>query len=428
MGETMKNIKKSLSVSLVLLSIISVNILSCRPAILKSITVKAEPELRLNLGSNEFKFEEFLSDNAIGKVENMDFFRYKDPTSDVMKFRFHHSLSDLNLDMGNNIENSLDAFKKGLSQTLGNRSFTIPEIKADQLYSVNLGEKIKEALKFPSISKNIPVTGDSIEKTLETPIDFSSIIDTVTFEQEANLAIKIDTDLSNNFSVKITKMELLRENNGELKKWENTSGEANPQMLIGGTELPAKMKLKLTLKISGGNSGENKFISITPSITKDVQEATGVKLDPITQSVDYTFNIESNFQGGTFVEGNIKTGSINLTKENFPSTGVTLTSSLRAEQVNGITLNPITVGDNSLNDQSISNKPLKISGNVEFNVQGATYKKSENEIINCKFDFKIKEFNSIKLKMAEDFKPDFTYKYDIKDLKKWVKQVEFDKL
>lgn len=417
----MKKFNKSMSAIFAFFSLI---ILSCRPAMFKSITVKTEPELKLNLGSTEFKFEKFLSDNAITKIEGMDLFRYKIDEADTdMKFRFHHSVSDLNLDMGNNEELKLGDFQTGMGKTI-NQTFTIPKITGNQTYTIDVGKEIKDRLSFPSQNTNIATTGsEHVVTPASLGINFSNI-QTITFEDGATFDITINT-YSNDFTVKVTEMKLLKADNSEIKSW--TGEDAAPKMPIGGEELPAAMKLELSLKVSGGNPGKTREISINTGVTGDVQKATGVTLDPIAENIGHNIPFETKFGSGEFNKGIIKIGNINFAKPALPagSNGITMNFTVKAKQnsAEGLDID-INEGDNNLQNKTINNNPLKLEGRITVTVQNATYIKPD-KALEAKFDFNITEFKEIELKMGDDFNPNHNYKHNIDSLKDWVNLIRF---
>lgn len=417
----MKKFNKSMSAIFAFFSLI---ILSCRPAMFKSITVKTEPELKLNLGSTEFKFEKFLSDNAITKIEGMDLFRYKIDEADTdMKFRFHHSVSDLNLDMGKNEELKLGDFQTGMGKTI-NQTFTIPKITGNQTYTIDVGKEIKDRLSFPSQNTNIPTTGSEHVVT-PAPLDINfNNIQTITFEDSATFDITINT-YSNDFTVKVTEMKLLKADDSEIKSW--TGEDAAPKMDIGGIELPANMKLQLKLKVSGGNTGETREISINTGVTGDVKKATGVNLDQITKNIDHSIPFETKFGSGEFNKGTINTGSINFSKPALPSgsSGIEMNFTVKAKQnsAEGLDID-INEGNNNLQSKTINNNPLKLEGQITVTVQNATYIKPD-KALEAKFDFNITEFKEIELKMGDNFNPKHNYKHNIDNLKDWVNLIRF---
>ena len=419
----MKKFNKSMSAIFAFFSLI---ILSCRPAMFTSIKVKTEPELKLNLGSTEFKFDKFLSDNAITKIEGMDLFRYKENEADTnMKFRFHHSVSDLNLDMGNNEELKLGDFQTGMGKTI-NQTFTIPKITGNQTYTIDVGKEIKDRLSFPSQSIDVQPTGlEHFVTPAPLDINFSNI-QTITFEDGATFDITINT-YSNDFTVKVTEMKLLKTDNTQIKSW--SEEDAAPKMDIGGIELPANMKLQLKLKVSGGNTGETREISINTGVTGDVKKATGVNLDQITKNIDHSIPFETKFGSGEFQKGKINTGSIKLNAD-LPDgwSGITKTVNVTAKQnqTDGLnfTLNNDNNTDNNLANKAINNNPLKINGTVSLNVVNATYIKPDTDM-KAKFDFNITEFKEIELKMGDNFNPKHNYKHNIDSLKDWVNLIRF---
>lgn len=419
----MKKFNKSMSTIFAFFSLI---ILSCRPAMFKSITVKTEPELKLNLGSTEFKFEKFLSDNAITKIEGMDLFRYKIDEADTdMKFRFHHSVSDLNLDMGNNEELKLGDFQTGMGKTI-NQTFTIPKITGNQTYTIDVGKEIKDRLSFPSQSIDVQPTGlEHFVTPAPLDINFSNI-QTITFEDGATFDITINA-YSNDFTVKVTEMKLLKADDSEIKSW--TGEDAAPKMPIGGEELPANMKLQLKLKVSGGNYGETRPINIKTGVTGDVQKATGVNLGTIEQSIEHSFEFKTNFGSGEFQKGTINTGYIKLNADlpgDWPGITKTVNVTAKQNQTDGLnfTLNNDNNTDNNLANKPINNNPLKINGTVSLNVVNATYIKPD-KALEAKFDFNITEFKEIELKMGDDFNPNHNYKHNIDSLKDWVNLIRF---
>ncbi|UTC63491.1 hypothetical protein E4O05_06300 [Treponema sp. OMZ 787] len=430
------------------LIILAAAILSCKPAIFKGITIKAKPELRLNLGSKDFSFEEFISEKKISEMAGNDpllknLFRYKkDANDNELKFMFHYPVTDLNFNMKTNLEDNLKQFKEGLSKTLENKEFTIPEINKTQSYEVDLSpikeklNKISEFVTFPSFEKSIP-EGDVPSTEISFDLPLGDKFTTLKFKEGAKFNIAITTtDASPDFKVNITNINLLtQEESTTISSWTGTSTAAD--LDIGGDKtLYNNMKLKLTIQTSGGDPAHSGTkLKVTTKITGEIKEATGLKLGEITRDIpEQTLPV-----GGDFQEAEIETGSINITKSpDFSKYGwenIGLNFNINAKQDGGLAeqdggINKaLTVGDNNLNGTRINNNPIKIKGKVKFTINNATYKDVEQPKLNLEFAFNIAKFNYIKVKMPDSFNPSYTYEQPIPEtLKEWVREIDISAL
>lgn len=426
------------------LIILAAAILSCKPAIFKGITIKAKPELRLNLGSKDFSFEEFISEKKISEMAGNDpllknLFRYKkDANDNELKFMFHYPVTDLNFNMKTNIEDNLKQFKEGLSKTLENKEFTIPEINKTQSYEVDLSpikeklNNISEFVKFPSFEQvPIPEVSDTLPE-ISFDLNLGDKFTTLKFKEGAKFNIAITTtttDASSNFIVNITNINLLtQEENPPISSWTGTSTAAD--LDIGGDKtLYNNMKLKLTIQTSGGNpANSGTKLKVTTKITGEIKEATGLNLGTITQNItEQTLPV-----GGDFQEAEIETGSINITKSpEFSEYGwenIDAAFTIKASQENGLN-KTLSLGNNDLKDSKINNGPITIKGSVKFTINNATYKDVGDPKLNLAFTFKIQKFKYIKVKMPDTFNPVYTYEQPIPEtLKEWVREIDISAL
>ncbi|UTC63725.1 hypothetical protein E4O00_07150 [Treponema sp. OMZ 788] len=419
------------------LIILAAAILSCKPAIFKGITIKAKPELRLNLGSKDFSFEEFISEKKISEMAGNDpllknLFRYKkDANDNELKFMFHYPVTDLNFNMKTNIEDNLKQFKEGLSKTLENKEFTIPEINKTQSYEVDLShikDEINKAVTFPAFVAPIHEASGNAGITITRDLNLGSKFESLTFGSGAtfDISTKIE-NASPDFKFNFTKIELLTESEENISSWSDNSIPV--RLNIEDKKLYPKMKLRLTLNTSDGNPSHNgTILKVSTDISGPLKEATGLNLGTITQNItEQTIPVE-----GDFKEALIETGSIVITKSpDFSEYGwenIGLNFNINAEQDGGLN-KALTVGDNNLNGTTINNNPVKIKGNVEFTINNATYKDVGDPKLNLAFTFKIQKFKYIKVKMPDTFNPVYTYEQPIPEtLKEWVKEIYISKI
>lgn len=432
----MKKFNKTTLAILASLSIFSLAMLSCRPAIFKGVKIKAEPELKLNLGSKEFNIDEIL-DRRIKEFSKdnknlKDLFRYKTREEDKdIKFMLHKPLLNQDFNMELNMQSSLEGFQKGLTQTLSDNIFNIPKIEQEMTYEVDLSElqnKINGTLSIPSETKIIiePQTDLSID--IPIPIDAGTNFKTIKFGDASAIEILIEkSNASPNFKVDITKLTLSKEDGTSLSSWEGSS--STPKLDISNKDLPPKMTLNVTVKISGGNPAyTNTILTISPSISGKVKEASGLNLGNIEQDIVYQdINI-----GGNFEEAKIDSGSISIKKEpDFSAYGwknIGIKFDIKTEQESGLKIN-IDKENTSLKDQIINNKPIKISGKAGITITDATYVFVDEPKVNLILSFKVEKCKYIKVKMENTFKPSYTYSQPMPDtLKDWVKEIEIKAL
>lgn len=423
--------------TLLVITISSLIIAACKPALFKSIKVKAEPEFKLNLGSTEFKSDDFLSAKKISELSqgnnkfiNGRFFKYKKNAEDKdVKFLLHYPITDIDFDMNKNTD-VLKKLEEKINKTLENKEFLVPKIDKTKSNEVDLSfvnDLIKDMLVIPDKQTTVP-EGVSNEATLpDIPINFGDKIKTIEFADNAELNIKIEKiNASNNFTLKISKVIFTDENGtNELLKREVSTRSDNLSISLKDITFKNKMKLKLTLKSSGGTFGNNADIKIKTSITGDVKKATGLKIDERTE------NIPKNLLPieGEFKEAEILHGDINI-KQEIPTgwEGISITPQIRAEQEKGLNID-LAVGNNVLNGKKINNKKVNISGTVKIKADNATYVYHKSPKAVFEYNLNITKFTYVDFIMNKDFNPEYEEKKPVSDdLKNWVKEIKFSAL
>lgn len=423
--------------TLLVITISSLVIAACKPALFKSIKVKAEPEFKLNLGSTEFKSDDFLSAKKISELSqgnnkfiNGRFFKYKKNAEDKdVKFLLHYPITDIDFDMNKNTD-VLKKLEEKINKTLENKEFLVPKIdktKANEADLSFVNDLIKDMLVIRDKQTTVP-EGVSGEATLpDIPVNFGDKIKTIEFADNAELNIKIEKiNASNNFTLKISKIIFTDESGAnELLKREVSTLSDNLSISLKDVTFKNKMKLKLTLKSSGGTFGNNADIKIKTSITGDVKKATGLKIDERTENIpENLLPIE-----GEFKEAEILHGGINI-KQEIPTgwEGISITPQIHTYQENGLNI-PLAVGNNDLNGKKINNKKVKISGTVKIKADNATYVYHKSPKAVFKYKLNITKFTYVDFIMNKDFNPEYEEKKPVSDdLKKWVKEIKFSAL
>ena len=423
--------------TLLVITISSLIIAACKPALFKSIKVKAEPEFKLNLGSTEFKSDDFLSAKKISELSqgndkfiNGRFFKYKKNAEDKdVKFLLHYPITDIDFDMNKNTD-VLKKLEEKINKTLENKEFLVPKIdktKANEADLSFINDLIKDMLVIPDKQTTVP-EGVSGEATLpDIPVNFGDKIKTIEFADNAELNIKIEKiNASNNFTLKISKVIFTDESGtNELLKREVSTLSDNLSISLKDVTFKNKMKLKLTLKSSGGTFGNNADIKIKTSITGDVKKATGLKIDERTENIpENLLPIE-----GEFKEAEILHGGINI-KQEIPIgwENISITPQIHAEQENGLN-GTFSTGTNSLNGKKMSNKSVKVNGTVKIKADNATYVYHKSPKTVFTYNLKITKFTYVDFIMNKDFNPEYEEKKPVSDdLKKWVKEIKFSAL
>ena len=415
---------------------------SCKQGFFKKVRIKASPELRLNLGTREIKLSDFISEKKINEeikkmgdgLNKLKVYEYspKEHPQDL-HYLMHFPVFDIDLNMNENFE-AIKKINDGLSSGLKETEFKVPKI--NQSKSLTIPLDINDTiLKSFNKSGNIPLSFPSVEYEMEMPIpnpieiSFEDSFSSLTFGTPASLKFSIAAeDASPSFKILIT--------NAELKKMDGTlissyTGAAETaEVDLSNKTIPNKCKMYLSLKMQGGEPGHLFTPKLKREITGKIKRVDGIKLGPIEHTISTT-SIElgaNNFDSAKISEGNIKY-SISL-----PSglTGFTISPFIKISQGNGgLNCDMTALASEQTKDlagKTINNQNINISGKINISANGAVYEYTDNMNAEVKFDVNINKFAWVKLKMAEDFKPEYDYDQDITEIKKLVKKIKFNEL
>lgn len=413
---------------------------SCRFSMFKKVEVKAKPELELNLGSAEFKTEDFISAKKISEMAgNQDLekkiFKYKESENDnTLRFLFHHSIPDLGMDMSNNMD-ELKNLEKGIEQSI-EKKFDIPDVENSnkkEITSQEINDKLIEAFnkREPELVDIYEQGTTSNTNIPESGADYSNIFQSAEFGEDSELEITGEpVGASDDFDINLTKAEIKKHDGTIIKTWQSSDPAGSKKVIldVSNMQIPSQLKIKMEGKVSGGISGKQIKLKIKVKFTKGrLKRVTGLNIDPYTYTID-PINVS---MPQDFKEAKIKEGKLVFTKT-FPAgwSGLNIdTSAIKAEQAGGLQLIGLTEGDNSLDGKTITENPLTVSGSVTISAVNANYEFSETEKAEFKFDLKVKEFDYVKVRMPNDFKLEHEETKQMPDeIKKWVKEIHFPKL
>lgn len=415
---------------------------SCKQGFFKKVRIKASPELRLNLGTREIKLSDFISEKKINEeikkmgdgLNKLKVYEYspKEHPQDL-HYLMHFPVFDIDLNMNENFE-AIKKINAGLSSGLKETEFKVPKI--NQSKSLTIPLDINDTiLKSFNESSNIPLSFPSLEYEMETDIpgpieiSFEDSFSSLTFGTPASLKFSIAAeDASPSFKILITKIELKDMDENRISGY--TGAAETAEVDLSNKTIPNKCKMYLSLKMQGGEPGHSFTPKLKKEITGKIKRVEGIKFDTIEHTISTT-SIElgaNNFDSAEISEGKIKY-SISLPPG---LTGFTISPFIKISQGDG-GLNfamPALASEQTKNlaGETINNQNINISGKINISANGAVYEYTDNMNAEVKFDVNINKFAWVKLKMAEDFKPEYDYDQDITEIKKLVKKIKFNEL
>lgn len=419
---------------------------SCSQNLFKKIRIKASPELRLNLGTRDILSKDFMSAEIIneeikkmgGGLENLKVYEYSPKESpENIHYLIHYPVFDMDLNMSENFD-AIKKLNEELSLGLQETTFTVPKIQNTQSSTLplDINDTILKSFNKKSdipLPSSLPAYEMGRDTDVEIPdpfeINFEDSFSSLTFDTQASLKFSISAEgASSNFKILITKIELKTTEGGQLSSFTGAAEIAD--LDLSGKTLPSKFKMYLSVRMQGGTPGHPFIPKLKQQITGRIKKVVGIKLDPI----EHIINTEklnlgvSNFDSAKISEGKIKY-SISL-----PAgwTGFTISPHINISQGSGgLDLDIAASGTEqtkSLIGNTINNKDIDISGKIIISANGATYEYTDNMNAEVKFDVNVNKFEWVKLKMAEGFKLEYDYNQDITEIKKWVKQIDFNGL
>ena len=415
---------------------------SCKQGFFKKVRIKASPELRLNLGTREIKLSDFISEKKINEeikkmgdgLNKLKVYEYspKEHPQDL-HYLMHFPVFDIDLNMNENFE-AIKKINDGLSSGLKETEFKVPKI--NQSKSLTIPLDINDTiLKSFNKSGNIPLSFPSVEYEMETDIpypieiSFEDSFSSLTFGTPASLKFSIAAEgASPSFKILITKIELKDMDENRISGY--TGAAETAEVDLSNKTIPNKCKMYLSLKMQGGEPGHSFTPKLKKEITGKIKRVEGIKFDTIEHTISTT-SIElgaNNFDSAEISEGKIKY-SISLPPG---LTGFTISPFIKISQGDGgLNFNMAASAaeqTESLVGKTINNQNINISGKINISANGAVYEYTDNMDAEVKFDVNINKFAWVKLKMAEDFKPEYDYDQDITEIKKLVKKIKFNEL
>ena len=350
-----------------------------------------------------------------------------------LHYLMHFPVFDIDLNMNENFE-AIKKINAGLSSGLKETEFKVPKI--NQSKSLTIPLDINDTiLKSFNKSGNIPLSFPSVEYEMETDIpypieiSFEDSFSSLTFGTPASLKFSIVAEgASPSFKIFITKAELKKMDGTLISAY--TGAAETAEVDLSNKTIPNKCKIYLSFKTQGGEPGHSFTPKLKREITGKIKRVDGIKLGPIEHTISTT-SIElgaNNFDSAKISEGNIKY-SISL-----PSglTGFTISPFIKISQGNGgLNCDMTALASEQTKDlagKTINNQNINISGKINISANGAVYEYTDNMNAEVKFDVNINKFAWVKLKMAEDFKPEYDYDQDITEIKKLVKKIKFNEL
>ena len=397
--------------------------ISCKPAFFKTIKLKASPTFRVNLGTKEFKTEDYLSSKLINQNADDDEFKqrfrvfdYKlaDGTEGLL---LYYPITETDLD----ISKELDVLKNtenGFSSALGKREFTVPKISKEKTETVTadkIGTLLLDAVNHAlSVSPMLPVVPAISPMPVEIPvIDLSAVFSTITFKQGSAFSL---TGIDGS----VAEVEKLTLKHGTTS--EEIASAHSASVDISNKELPAKIKVEAVFRIKKAGS-----VSVKPMFSGTIKKAAGLNISTSEIPVN---EMTVPLNGSAFKEAEIRESELKVfTATTAGLSGFKTEYQFTAQQTGGLDASVTQAAPSQdLGGKTINGEDIKVGGRFKLSAVNADFLNEKNESVSLTVKLDIKKFAHIKFKTDGDFKRTQKLHRPLpRGLKDWVDTIRFKK-
>ncbi len=414
---------------------------TCSGSFLKTIKIKAKPKFRINIGSIEFKMEEYTSTEELNEElkKRMDgtnnLLTYSNGTNNKhTEFLLYHKIGTKEIDMSSYLSN-IEEIGKEQDFPINRQEFTLPDLSsiskelplptADDLITKKM---TLDATKIPNIS--LP-SGTSIIKELPASFNLENC-ETLTFDEGS--ALEFNNTLPE--GLEITEIQLIHGTDDKPKILLAKSSTAPFQIDLSNKTIIHSFSFKISFKATATVNNATAIIKPSFSNGTSIKEATGINIDAIEHDIS---DIEIPLTGiNKLHSATVKSGSIKLEtpaawtgltyKEGLTLKQDTIPTNASFPEAEGLslTVNGMNI---PLNDKKINSNTIKLGGKVKIKIENGTYTKQANdaENTNLKATIEISEFSEVKIK-TEDLNLSIDKEISVNaSLKNKLEEVKFNK-